>query len=640
MNSPSNTSAAGKRPIPAALFLMLLFGYLVLRDAWLSDDAYITFRTVNNFVNGYGLTWNTVERVQVYTHPLWMFLNSLFYALTHEIYLTSILLSTAVSLLTVFLLVTRLAERGATAVIALLLLSSSRAYIDYATSGLENPLTHLLLILFFIVYFRPATSFKTLFWLAFIAALAAFNRLDSILLFLPALLYKAWPLRGKRALLFLGAGFLPLLIWLGFATFYYGFPFPNTAYAKLNTSIPPKELFEQGVYYYVNSAWLDPITLMTIASSVILAVWHRQKDKIPLVLGMALYLFYILRIGGDFMSGRFFTGPLLLAVILIARHKMPSLANGRSQLLAMLIVLLGLSGIHPTLIPKPTNEAALRDKRGIADERAVYTPYTGLINISRSHDLPDFEPRIEGTQARHGEQRVFVKLSIGMFAFYAGPKIHVIDNYALADPLLARLPAVRRLNWRIGHFSRLIPEGYEATLASGQNQLTDQALARYYDQLSLITRGDLWDTNRLREIWHMNLGQNDYLIDYEAYRYPGMVHTPLTAVQTAKPAGTPLDSPGVLLFSPRGLEIQLETAVHPTQLQLSLDNNDDYQLVYFNDGVEVGQQLVPAPYTPDGLAVHEVAIPETAVAAGFNRVRIFPMRGDNLFGLGHFTFTP
>ena len=213
-------------------------------------------------------------------------------------------------------------------------------------------------------------------------------------------------------------------------------------------------------------------------------------------------------------------------------------------------------------------------------------------------------------------------------------------NSNLADPLLARLPAIRRLNWRIGHFSRLIPEGYEATLASGQNQLTDQALARYYDQLSLITRGDLWDANRLREIWHMNLGQNDYLIDYEAYRYPGMVHTPLTAVQTPKPAGTPLDSPGVLLFSPRGLEIQLETAVHPTQLQLSLDNNDDYQLVYFNDGVEVGQQLVPAPYTPDGLAVHEVTIPETAVAAGFNRVRIFPMRGDNLFGLGHFTFTP
>ena len=31
-------------------------------------------RTVDNFVNGYGLTWNVAERVQAYTHPLWMFL--------------------------------------------------------------------------------------------------------------------------------------------------------------------------------------------------------------------------------------------------------------------------------------------------------------------------------------------------------------------------------------------------------------------------------------------------------------------------------------------------------------------------------------------------------------------------------------
>jgi arabinofuranosyltransferase len=30
----------------------------------------------------------------------------------------------------------------------------SKAYIDYSTSGLENPLTHLLIVLFFIVYFN------------------------------------------------------------------------------------------------------------------------------------------------------------------------------------------------------------------------------------------------------------------------------------------------------------------------------------------------------------------------------------------------------------------------------------------------------------------------------------------------------
>ena len=46
---------------------------LLVRTAWLSDDAYITFRTVDNALNGYGLRWNVADRVQSYTHPLWMF---------------------------------------------------------------------------------------------------------------------------------------------------------------------------------------------------------------------------------------------------------------------------------------------------------------------------------------------------------------------------------------------------------------------------------------------------------------------------------------------------------------------------------------------------------------------------------------
>ena len=37
-------------------------------------------------------------------------------------------------------------------------------------------------------------------------------------------------------------GFLPLLCWEMFALLYYGFPFPNTAYAKLSHGLPRGEL--------------------------------------------------------------------------------------------------------------------------------------------------------------------------------------------------------------------------------------------------------------------------------------------------------------------------------------------------------------------------------------------------------------
>ena len=64
------TSGDGRGHV--ALLLCLIFLAVLLRTAWLSDDALITFRTVLNFTHGYGLTFNVAERVQAYTHPLWM----------------------------------------------------------------------------------------------------------------------------------------------------------------------------------------------------------------------------------------------------------------------------------------------------------------------------------------------------------------------------------------------------------------------------------------------------------------------------------------------------------------------------------------------------------------------------------------
>ena len=34
---------------------VLLYGVVLLRTAWLSEDAVITFRTVDNFIQGFGL---------------------------------------------------------------------------------------------------------------------------------------------------------------------------------------------------------------------------------------------------------------------------------------------------------------------------------------------------------------------------------------------------------------------------------------------------------------------------------------------------------------------------------------------------------------------------------------------------------
>src|SRR5688572_4734433 len=76
----------------AILAGVALIALLALKCAWVSDDAYITFRVADNLVHGHGPRWNVDERVQAYTHPLWMALVAVFHAVTREPYFTSIAL--------------------------------------------------------------------------------------------------------------------------------------------------------------------------------------------------------------------------------------------------------------------------------------------------------------------------------------------------------------------------------------------------------------------------------------------------------------------------------------------------------------------------------------------------------------------
>jgi arabinofuranosyltransferase len=111
-----------------------------------------------------------------------------------------------------------------------------------------------------------------------------------------------------------------------------------------------------------------------------------------------------------------------------------------------------------------------------------------------------------GRQARAEGRRVLVGESIGYLGFYAGPAVHVVDQLALCDPLLARMEVPDKNHWRIGHFKRNLPAGYVETLEGGANRIANPRLAGLYDVLEVITRGPLWRRDRFREIVKINLG--------------------------------------------------------------------------------------------------------------------------------------
>ncbi|MBY0407545.1 MAG: hypothetical protein K2Q01_07620, partial [Rickettsiales bacterium] len=194
---------------------MLLLALVLLTNAWVADDAYITFRVVDNFVHGYGLRWNVDERVQVYTHPLWMLAHIPLYALFGNIYLSTIGFSLALALLSVNILRKALPLSPAHAAVLMLLPALfSKTFHDHAVSGLETPMLMLWFALFWhALHHRPEATGR----ICLLASLLLLTRLDMAVLVALPLLYtfrkNRWPLRSLLQ-------FWPLALWFAFSLFY------------------------------------------------------------------------------------------------------------------------------------------------------------------------------------------------------------------------------------------------------------------------------------------------------------------------------------------------------------------------------------------------------------------------------------
>ena len=495
----------------AFILLVAVFAYVFLANAWLGDDAYITFRVIWNTLHGYGVVFNPGERVQAYTHPLWMLVMTAAHAVTGEFYFSALIVSFGLSLAAV-VAVARSAAGTAASAVAVFWLLSSKAFVDYTSSGLENPLTYLLLALFYVTLLkthdRPLSDWE-LGRLGLLAGLAFVNRMDAVLLFAPALAWlalRAFRRRDERVLPLLAGVGVPAAAWLIFATLYYGFPLPNTYYAKVATGIPSALLYRQGFAYLLNSLAHDPITLLTIGVAGALAMRGRTPIRLAAV-GAGGYVAYTISVGGDFMSGRFFAAPFLVAVIAALHASMGVRWEAPAAgALVLYNLLLPLAPIKT----RTTYEAGWpwRSQNGVKDERGNYHRATNPFLYSPLRPMPDHVWIREGVSFRASPERVTVQGSIGFFGLSAGPEKHLVDRNALSDALLARLPVSPRLYFEfyVGHYFRDIPEGYLESLARGTNELADPLLRDYYGRLLEVIRGPLFTRSRLASMWYLNIG--------------------------------------------------------------------------------------------------------------------------------------
>ena len=506
MNSDPHPAASNERiPRVVLILLLLAFAWVFFASAWLADDAWITLRTVDQFLAGNGLRFNASERVQAFTHPLWALLLVAAGGVTGEFYVTTLVLSGLCTAGALALLVLTIARSAAGAVLGVAVLLGSKAFVDYSSSGLENPLVHLLLAGFLALWL--AQDGRRLLPMTLVASAIATARPDAVLLVAPALAIAA-ARRGRDALRPLAVGLLPLAAWEIFSLVYYGFPFPNTAYAKLGSGAPAASLVSQGLAYLWDGVTRDPVTGLALVFGCAVPAALGVRGAGAVVAGVSLSLAYVVWIGGDFMTGRFLAAPVFCTAALLTR--LP--AEHPRTLTAVAVAVLGISffGSQPPLTTGRdygVGWPAETGNRGIVDERAGYYPFTGWWRVLSVETNPEQHPWArQGTTDREHPTPVKVAGPVGLYGFYLGPDKHLVDAFGLVDPLLARLPIEPDTEWRIGHFPRRLPHGYYETLVTGRNQIADPELAALWADLALVTRGPLFSQARWGAIVRRNLG--------------------------------------------------------------------------------------------------------------------------------------
>ena len=489
---------------------------LVCAFAWSSDDAYMTIRTVNNFVDGFGARYNTDERVMVYTHPLWFLLLAAGVSLGLKAYYWSIILGIIFTSGLFYVVYRYLRDAGDYGLIAFISLAafcaSSFVFVQFQTSGLENSLTNFLICLAILAF---STGCPQRGWLVIGFLLA--NRLDQVFLIAPlaltALLTDCFDKRrlGSRvgsAVL----GLLPLFIWEGISFIYYGFLFPNTAYAKL---VQLTALQQRGLLYIFDYIKTEPthviVPLYIIYKSYIALNGESRllmNNKsfvaaIAVLIGVVLQLTYSVAIGGDFMRGRFLASAIFALWVSCAYLFSLSLSKHAGQLkfasvvpVVFLLFALPYDFIKGFNAPEYVGVGEIKG-RWIANEWRIYRDREWIANrIPRSWG--DIFRTRDCTPIR---MTFYVGNSASEECYSDHDTKFLMAHWAfISDPFTARIPYFDPLS-NVGHVKKPIPLEYlhmeKAALEPRYSAIDQERLAQDYD----LQKTMAWQDGYLEQLY-------------------------------------------------------------------------------------------------------------------------------------------
>ena len=518
----------------------LLITIVLIKVGWVGEDSYIGWRMIRNFYEGDGLVWNVGQRIYNFTFPLWLLLNLAAYAFIHNVYLNSIIISLCLTFGAIILF---WRKRNSSQIILFTgAFLGSKAITDYVNSGLENPLTNILLAIFYLLIWQPINRIRFQ-GMILCLSLSFLTRPDGILLFLPAMLYATYlywntlnidiSAKIKNIILVGIVGASPALLWMIFALTYFGFVLPNTYYAKLEVPITQLELTKKGILYLFYNLQSDPQTLILISLAIIGGIMSKSKRNLFLTAGIVLHLIYILKIGGDYMSGRFLVAPAFLGIMILADLK---LANVQKIGLALFLFSLGFVSSRPPILSGKDYSCApqyisgewvpgcVDPVSGLADERGYWFRFSNFLLCFSGSGINPYPLAADSKVFNSPKSRpIRLEYNVGYKGFETPHGEFVFDVFGLCDNVMSRMPSPLASKcvkeWRPGHIPRFIPSGYIESLATGQNKIDNKHLANRFDLFHSIESDPLFSKRRWVNIWRANTEK----VDINSLKYPFQV---------------------------------------------------------------------------------------------------------------------
>ena len=285
-----------------------------------TDDAYISFRYLDNWLAGNGLVFNPGERVEGYTNFLWIVLLAplSFFGLSPET--GSMLLSLcalAILLWCLFQTASSLTENWIAGWCAVLLAAGSVHLSRWTVSGMETVFFAMLLAY---ANMHLAKRFRHSYTSSIFYSLAVLTRptaaLHAAIAFAVAIPFKGEErIKNMRLLM---ASFIVFLILplahLIFRLAYYGYPLPNTFYAKVGGELP--NLVPAGMIYVWRFLIAGGIILVVTS---LFSILKCRKNWVILVLFVQVFAhtFYVIRVGGDYFPFNRFLVPIIPALAVL-----------------------------------------------------------------------------------------------------------------------------------------------------------------------------------------------------------------------------------------------------------------------------------------------------------------------------------